>query len=107
MDTFFYFFWIEVRSTRIRGRKKRHVNLKSAFLAISGQNGYIFSSFFDCHAVSIKNVLENEHLKFEKRTFGDFWSKWVHFFKFFDCHAVSIENVLENEHLKFEKCVFG
>ena len=39
-------FLIGVRSTRIRGRKKRHGNLKSVRLAISGQTGYIFSSFF-------------------------------------------------------------
>ena len=32
-----------------------------------------FSSFFDWCAVSIENVLENEHLKFEKCVFGKKW----------------------------------
>ena len=45
--------------------------------------GNFFSSLFDWCAVSIENVLENEHLKFEKCIFCDFWSTWVHFFKFF------------------------
>ena len=35
--------------------------------------GKLFSSFFDWCAVSIENVLENEHLKFEKCVFGQKW----------------------------------
>ena len=44
-SSFFQVSLLVRRSTRIRGRKKRHGNLKSALLAVSGQNGHIFQVF--------------------------------------------------------------
>ena len=44
-SSFFQVLLLVRRSTRIRGRKKRHGNEKSVFLAISGQNGYILIDF--------------------------------------------------------------
>ena len=48
---FFQVLLLVRRFRQIRGRKKRHENEKSAFLTISDQNGYIFSSFVVSHAV--------------------------------------------------------
>ena len=92
-------FLIEVRSTRIRGRKKRHENVKSACLAISGQNGHVFSSFFDCQAVYPNSWWEKATWKSKMSRKAIFLWKWLKMTKthnFFEWIPVSVMKKVES-----------